>query len=170
MWIFHWDGSYGWNSFNHQMPFKMKKIKIALLLSLFSLMLWTPSQAQIIDSFPWFKDPSRILTPKLLDWNSTFTLQNAPQAISKSQPSMVFEGKKLKLPRDIRVLKGPIAIKRGKNCYQIGCETNKSCGNCQMLWKDLNNDRKIQPRKELRCVCAKSGENCGLRGRKVECE
>ncbi|GAB5550429.1 MAG: hypothetical protein Sapg2KO_00200 [Saprospiraceae bacterium] len=109
------------------------------------------------------------MTPKILDWNAGYSLAQPRQAVLKST-SIAITGKKIKIPSGVKLLKGPITIKRGENCYQIGCDRNKDCNNCQMFWKDLNKDRKIQPRKELRCVCPKSGDNCGLRGRKVECK
>jgi hypothetical protein len=39
-----------------------------------------------------------------------------------------------------------------------------------MLWKDANGDRKIQPRRELRCVCKKGGDNCSIKARPIDCK
>ncbi|MEM6377865.1 MAG: hypothetical protein AAF705_06615 [Bacteroidota bacterium] len=148
----------------------MRNFKLIFLFGLFVLCFTSTAQAQVDDTLPpWFRRPMDILTPKIIDWNSTYVLQSQAQAISKSNKITV-SGKSLKLPRTIKILKGPITVKRGNNCYQISCERNRACNNCMMLWKDLNNDRKIQPKRELRCTCPKSGDNCGLRARKVECK
>lgn len=147
----------------------MKNFKLACLFSCICFLYLTPGQAQIIDSFPWFKAPSSILTPKIMDWNTSYNLVSPRSAIQKSSALMI-SSKKIKIPSDIKLLKGPITLKRGKSCYQVGCDRNKECNNCQMFWKDLNRDRKIQPRKELRCVCPKSGDNCSLSARKIECK
>lgn len=148
----------------------MKNLISACFLILGALLLSTPSQGQIDDSLPpWFMDPAKILTLKAMDWNATYTLQNGRQAISRSKTTAL-AGKKVKISSGVKLLKGPITIKRDGNCYQVGCESNRSCNNCQMLWKDLNGDRKIQPKRELRCFCPKSGDVCALRGRNIECK
>ncbi|MEM6377866.1 MAG: hypothetical protein AAF705_06620 [Bacteroidota bacterium] len=147
----------------------MKTLKFFFLAAIFSFVFSHHTQAQVDDTLPpWFRDPGRILTPKIIDWNSTYLLQNKRQVISRSSKATV-SGKSVQLPNNIKELNGPITLKRGNNCYEVYCARNKSCGDCTFLWKDLNRDGKIQPKRELRCVCKRSGDNCGIKARKVDC-
>lgn len=72
------------------------------------------------------------------------------------------------LPASVKKINGPIIIKRGNVCAKIGCKTD-NCKDCVLLWKDINTDGKIQPRKELRCACPQSKAQCKLAANKVPC-
>ncbi len=147
----------------------MKTLKIFFFAAIFSFIFSSNAQAQIIDSLPWFKAPGNFLTPKILDLKAVYTLQS-PRSVIKKSTSMSIAGKKITLPNKVKELKGPITLKRGGNCYELYCARTKSCGDCALLWRDANGDRKIQPRKELRCVCKSGGDNCGIKARKVDCQ
>lgn len=75
--------------------------------------------------------------------------------------------KKMKLPRATKTFSGPIVVKQNGNCYKVGCA--KECTDCKLAWYDRNGDRKIQPRKELRCIC-KTGKQCKIRVGKADCK
>lgn len=147
----------------------MKTLKVFFFAAIFSFVFNNHAQAQIIDSFPWFKAPGNFLTPKILDLKAVYTLQSPRQSVKKSS-SLAIAGKKVALPQNIQELNGPITLKRGGNCYELYCARTKSCGDCALIWKDVNGDKKIQPQRELRCVCKSGGDNCGIKARKVDCK
>lgn len=146
----------------------MKTIKIIFASITFCLLFTFSAEAQIIDSLPWFKAPGKFEPTKIIDWNSTYVFQSMRSAVSTTK-SVNINNKSISLPTTIKVIKTPVIIKRGKNCYELSCARTKACSNCTMVWKDVNRDRKIQPRKELRCVCAKSGDQCKITAKRVEC-
>ena len=148
----------------------MKTLKF-LVLSLFLALFCTiQSNAQVDDTLPpWFNDPLRILNPRIIDWNSTFVFASPRTAILRSSTTSI-AGKKINLaPLKARLIKTPLILKRGQDCYEFYCQRTKECNSCRMLWKDINGDRKVQPRRELRCVCASGGSYCSIKVRKVDC-
>ena len=147
----------------------MKMLKIFFFAAIFSFVFSHQTQAQVDDTLPpWFRNPGQILTPKIIDWNATYLLQNQKQVISRSAIAKV-GGKSVKLPNNIKELTGPITLKRGSNCYEVYCARNSTCSDCTFLWKDFKRDGKVQPKRELRCTCNSSGADCGIKARKIDC-
>jgi len=147
----------------------MKTLKITLFSLALCMGTSFSAQAQIIDSLPWFKAPGKFMTPKVLDINATYSLVGQRAAI-KSNRNLRVAGKIIPLPKTIRELKSPLILKRGDQCLEVYCAQTKDCSSCSMLWTDLNGDRKIQPRRELRCVCKTGGDNCGIKARRTQCK
>lgn len=158
----------GFDDFKNLKKSIMKAFKILVLSLLFVGLFSAESKAQIINSLPWFKTDILIEDFKAMDWNSSYVFAQPKQSLVRNS-KIVLAKKTYALPSNIKEVKTPVVIKRGNTCYEIGCATAKSCESCRMLWKDVNGDRKIQPRKELRCVCSSSGDQCKIRARKIKC-
>lgn len=146
----------------------MKTLKISFFAFVLCLGTTFSAQAQIIDSLPWFKAPGNFLNPKILDINASYTLMGQRSAI-KAGRNLTIAGKTSQLPATIKELNTPLILKRGAQCLEVYCARTADCTNCTMLWNDLNGDRRIQPRRELRCVCLDRGNNCGVKARRTEC-
>ncbi|MEL6732112.1 MAG: hypothetical protein AAFP83_13365 [Bacteroidota bacterium] len=143
-------------------------MKNSLLLNslfiLFFIGLSLESQAQIRDSLIFFKAPADIIvTGPDLKLSNSFALPDmrAAQAITKSQ------AKSLKLPNAVKRLPKVVRLKYGKTCVEMTCDDN--CKNCRMYWWDRNNDGKVQPRRELRCICPASTQRCKIKARRTNC-
>ena len=149
----------------------MKAFKIVFSLLVFFSLSFTSSHAQIVDTLPFFKVPGKFLDSKIIDWNSTYILQKAsPQAsIVKKSTSIPVGRSVVKLPRSIKELNTPLKLKGRNGCYLISCQASQNCRDCRLLWKDINRDGKVQPRRELRCVCTSSGGDCRIRAKKIPC-
>lgn len=147
----------------------MKTFKILFASITLSLVFAFSANAQIIDSFPWFKAPGSIMTPKILDGKGTYTIPNPRMAVAKTQ-SIQVASQTISLPSSIKVLNAPLTLKNGDQCIEVYCAQTKECSDCVMLWKDINGDKKIQPRRELRCVCKGGSDNCGIKARPVDCK
>lgn len=145
---------------------KLKLVSTAILFAFF-LGLNHQTQAQIIDSLPWFKAEARLIGEiNFIKSNTTFII---PGSLAKSLVSVSPSyAKKVQIPRTVRTSSRPITLKYNGNCYQFGCQKGQKCLNCQLHWYDKNRDGKVQPRQELRCGCDK-GEQCRIRVRRVEC-
>ena len=147
----------------------MKIFKFVLSACLLTFLTFNTTSAQVDDTLPpWFRGPIPKLEPGIIDWNSTYVLLKSRQVIS-AQKSLTVAKKAVALPSKMKVLKGPITIKRGQNCYEIYCQQGPECKDCQLTWWDRNGDGKIQPRRELRCVCTKTGDKCAIKARRVKC-
>lgn len=149
----------------------MFKLIFPLFLTLFMFSA-NQSDAQIIDSLPWFKLPSTTL-------DRLFVLEDmnldATYIISKSsRKNVVGLSKTLqkqlgvtRIQKSMKSVKGSMILERDGTCYKITCAKG-SC-DCTLMWVDVNKDKKVQPKKELRCVCNKTREACTIRGKKISC-
>ncbi|MEL6676962.1 MAG: hypothetical protein AAFR61_32440 [Bacteroidota bacterium] len=146
-------------------------IKLSLLTLLMLLGFSLESFAQVDDTLPpWFKTPMGIIMENGLldkgDLLKTFGITPLTrQTIKAVQPSFA---KKVGLPTTTRTFTRPITLKYQGACYTFACAQGKECKDCKMVWVDRNRDRKIQPRRELRCVCV-AGKPCKVRVKKTDC-
>ncbi len=146
-------------------------IRLVLCAIFFSLSL-SQTQAQIIDSLPYFKDIGHLwevmdarLAPALLE------LDNRSQLLSKSFQMRSRLSSKVKIKSKqypVRV-DAPLTLEHDGKCFQIACAKEKNCSTCGLMWWDRNGDGKVQPKRELRCVCKESKTQCEMRGRKKDC-
>ncbi|MEO0584676.1 MAG: hypothetical protein AAF135_20865 [Bacteroidota bacterium] len=137
---------------------------LSSLLVVFCISFSLESQAQIRDSLIFFKAPADIIvTGPELKLSNSFALPDmrAAQAITQSQ------AQSLKLPRAVKRLPKVVRLKYGKTCVEMTCDDN--CKNCRMYWWDRNNDGKVQPRRELRCICPNSTKRCKIKARTTKC-
>lgn len=95
----------------------------------------------------------------------TLAFNVTPAAKSVFVKVTAVQAKKVSVPRATRISSKPITLKYKGACYQFGCD----CKTCKIAWYDRNGDNKVQPRKELRCLCAK-GEKCKIRVEKADCK
>lgn len=75
----------------------------------------------------------------------------------------------IKLPVELRT---PMKMYNGDLCLEVGCQAapgGDCTSDCQMRWKDLNKDGRIQPERELRCMC-KNNAKCGVTVREISCK
>ncbi|MEM8586194.1 MAG: hypothetical protein AAGF87_18110 [Bacteroidota bacterium] len=61
----------------------------------------------------------------------------------------------------------PLNITNGQQCIRIRC-ASQGCEICVLVWRDLNQDGQVQPRRELRCRC-QQGDACVLERQEVPC-
>ncbi len=133
---------------------------------LFAALLPKQADAQIIDSLPYFKLPLPEFVGDL-DWDNIFVVMEASKKNISALPSGVT--KKIGVPPAVKKIDKPIILQRGGNCYKVGPSKN-NCESCHLLWYDTNGDGKIQPKRELRCVCNDCPEPCKVRGKRVDCD
>ena len=141
----------------------MKAIKFCLVVFCCSLFSLNQADAQAIDSLAFFK----ALKLDLLVFDKAKVLER-----DKAYKPQVKKKIRKMASRRIVKLKTPLILKRGDVCVKIGCKAapGGDCKtDCHLLWKDRNKDGKIQPRKELRCVCKNKGK-CGIVARKTKCK
>lgn len=151
---------------------KMFKCIFPLLLTLFMLSS-NQSQAQIRDSFLYFKLDNltldRLFDFENMDMNGTFIItKKSKNRIGGVTRATLNQLAIPKVPKSIKEIKGPLRLKKDNNCYAITCGKT-DCNNCRLLWQDRNKDGKVQPKKELRCVCLDTKEACQIKGEKVNC-
>ncbi len=119
------------------------------------------------DTMIWFKNPVRIIgNDPVFKGDAVFDL--SPQVRRSAKPVSASMSKSLNIPSKAKRLPSPITVKRKGKCYKIGCD-KRGCSSCQLFWLDKNGDNKVQPRKELRCIC-KENRACELRGKQVDCQ
>lgn len=152
----------------------MKKVHyffaILFVLSTFSFQ----ANAQIDDSLPpYFKinlleSHLELLDLQNMQWEGTYDFAEAfnIKAI-KSVPKTL--AKSLKLERNVKKIDGPIILQKGGKCYRVACAPN-DCRTCTLFWNDTNRDGKVQPAKEIRCICIKTKQVCTIRGKQIECK
>lgn len=150
----------------------MRFFKQAIVLTvIFSAFFSVHANAQLRDSLLFALDPGLFRTsPKVLgpiNWNGIYTISPYSQKLISAIPNKQLQA--MRAPSRTKRVNGPIILKQGGTCVSISCSTRSRCGDCVMLWNDANGDKKIQPRKELRCACVKSGRSCELTGKKVRC-
>ena len=151
----------------------MKTLKLFLLIAVvttFSQDILSAQTSWVRDSMFWAK-PALIDDLKIIDWNSTYAVD---KSFVMAAPAMSNK-KKLAAPSkgliQVKKLKTPFKIRSGRNCYAITCVASKECKECNLYWKDLNGDKKVQPRKELRCLCESSKRaRCRMTAKKVPCK
>jgi len=147
---------------------KARFLALSFCASLF-LMMAGQLHAQVDDTLPpWFKAPMELLGKEPL-FKKDIAFIMTPSTIKKVSSVPASTAKKLRLPRNVKRVPTPLNLKHKGACYQIGCVKGKECDTCGMFWLDKNKDGKVQPRKEIRCIC-KEGKPCKVRGRKVECK
>lgn len=76
-------------------------------------------------------------------------------------------------PQQVSVIDQPLILKNPKTgkCYAFRCQAEDSCENCVLLWRDRNENERINPRTELRCRCQGDPEkSCKVRVQEVACE
>lgn len=95
----------------------------------------------------------------------SLTFNVTPAAKSVFVKVTAIQAKKVSVPRATRISSKPITLKHKGVCYQFGCD----CKTCKIAWYDRNGDNKVQPRKELRCLCVKD-EQCKIRVEKADCK
>ncbi|MCI4669760.1 MAG: hypothetical protein MRZ79_16620 [Bacteroidia bacterium] len=144
------------------------KVIISTLLFAFLFAFGHEAQAQVNDTLPpWFQKPGLIITKDdILRKGGTFMIE--PSVLKAAKPISVSQAKTLKLSRKVKRMPSTIVIKRKGNCYKIGCDD--TCEKCQMFWYDKNNDKRVQPKKELRCYCVAKKTRCKMRGKKIPCK
>ena len=98
---------------------------------------------------------------------SSFLLPNA--TFKQLAPMPISMAKKLGVPRATKTASGPITLTHQGDCYRFGCKQGTGCQGCQLVWYDRNGDGKVQPKRELRCVCAQ-GDQCKIKVEKVNCD
>ncbi len=76
--------------------------------------------------------------------------------------------KQIKDSKKIKEARKPFILKYKGSCYEFKAYS-KDCNSCVILWKDLNKDKKVQVKKELKAVCKKTGKACDIKVRKVKC-
>ncbi|MEO0895908.1 MAG: hypothetical protein AAFY71_05890 [Bacteroidota bacterium] len=145
------------------------KLIISSILITFFMLTAGKLMAQVDDTLPpWFKNPIEIMTSeKLFARDILFSIAPQSKAQIKSASPQIL--KKYKLPKGVRRVPTPFVLQYKGNCYQLGCMKGKGCDDCAMFWLDKNRDGKVQPRKEIRCIC-KQGKPCKVRARKVPCK
>lgn len=145
------------------------KLLIPSLLILFVLGLMGESSAQIRDSLFWFKAPSASdFSGDVSSFKGAFALTDMRTANLKSISAP--QAAQLQMPRKVKRIPNNIVLRKGNLCYRVGCATGNGCSNCNMYWWDRNGDRKIQPRKELRCVCSDGKKKCKVRAQAIKCK
>lgn len=95
----------------------------------------------------------------------TLTFDVTPAAKSVFVKVTAIQAKKVSVPRATRISSKPITLEHKGACYKFGCD----CKTCKIGWYDRNGDNKVQPRKELRCLCTKD-EQCKIRVEKTDCK
>lgn len=61
----------------------------------------------------------------------------------------------------------PFKITNGNQCARMRC-ASQGCNDCALIWRDLNQDGQVQPRREVRCTCLE-GDACVLEREVVNC-
>ncbi len=147
----------------------MKHLGIILpLMVLFVFISPNKSNAQIIDSLPYFKLPVPELVGKI-DWNLDLNFSKKARK-SLAPPSNQMK-KKIDFPVDSKTyqIKRKVTVNTPMGvCYEIS-PGNEDCKQCFLFWNDKNGDKKLQPREELRCICFNCEEPCSVKGKKVLC-
>ncbi|MEM7659620.1 MAG: hypothetical protein AAF399_26125 [Bacteroidota bacterium] len=144
--------------------------RLLIAAALFGFASLLSVKAQVDDTLIFFKIDPTLLIPENLgidanDMNGPWSLMS----MSKLKPVSVSAAKKLSVPRSVKTSSTPIVLRRDGKCYEFGCKAGNGCNSCQLVWYDRNGDGKVQPRKELRCVCGQ-GDQCKIRVRKVPCQ
>ena len=147
----------------------MKTLKLLFAIATITIFSFNETNAQIQDTLFWVKAPI-IENARIIDWNSTFAISNksiisAPIS-TKAKPSSTLKKVKL-IPA--KQIKTPYVVKYKGSCYAIGCAKSSSCKECEMYWRDLNGDKKVQPKKELRCICIKGNTACKITAKRTNC-
>lgn len=157
----------------------MKTLIRCAICTLFFSILLIQIQAQDIDN-PQKENVIVEMTPydlkaifdlKLKVTAALVELDASKQILSANMPlisSLETKSKATAKNRPVRI-KGALKLEHNGNCYQIGC-AKANCNKCGLFWWDRNKDGKVQPRKELRCVCKESKSQCELRGREIDCD
>ena len=113
-----------------------------------------------------YQDGTDLFITNDMDVSKSFSVPvSSKKKVLKPSASVI---KVLGLAPATKVLNTPMRVKSGNDCYEIRCSAN-ACQGCKMLWKDINKDGKIQPKKEVRCVCVQTKELCKIEGKKVRC-
>ena len=152
---------------------KMFKFAFPLFLILFMFSSNQSNAQSFYDSFPGGfnldnETLNRLFVFEDMNIKATYIIpKNSKKSIIAIPQDNVTRMGLAKAPANVKKINGPIVIKKDGNCYKVGCK-NSGC-DCILLWEDANGDQKIQPRKELRCVCLKTNEACQITGKKVSC-
>ena len=83
-------------------------------------------------------------------------------------PITLAEAKKLDLPRAVKTSDRPLVLKTQWQLLSVHLCCGFVATTAKLAWWDRNEDGKVQPRRELRCVC-KAGEVCKIEVTKVTC-
>lgn len=144
----------------------MKLIKYPFLfIVLISVLFVNRAESQIRDSMLWFNlDPVFVGS---LDGKAAFEFTEF--SVSKIPTIKTSLAKSIGISAiNTKYLKGPIKLKNKDKCIAVACA--KGCPNCEMVWRDLNKDSKVQPKKEVRCICAKTKELCKMAVKTDSCD
>ena len=107
-----------------------------------------------------------ILDGEKINITGSFLLPNG--TLKAFKPISISVAKTMNIPRPTKVSDQPVVLKYKGNCYKFGCQKGEGCSDCKLAWYDRNGDGKVQPRKELRCICS-TGDKCRVRVKRIEC-
>ncbi|MEL6591518.1 MAG: hypothetical protein AAFQ87_12730 [Bacteroidota bacterium] len=125
-------------------------------------------QNGIRDSLFWFKAPlasDMYSAPReIADLKGSFgiTLDNG---IKFKTVERSF-AQKAKVPFRTKFSRAGITLSKGGKCYRFSCASSKGC---MLIFFDKNQDGKVQPRRELRCIDSK-GNECQMIVKEVRCQ
>ena len=143
----------------------MKNFKFLCLSIFVFCFLNAPLKAQMIEMTPhdFQHIPTQVDFPQQWPWpTEEFKASKVKNIMAPISTSL---SKSIKNPSGIRVFNKPIVLKQNGNCMIIKPDTS-DCEDCTILWKDLNGDNKIQPKRELKALCKKSKKPCNIKMKK----